>query len=129
LLRRDPDINTQPDHPTIGGPCSQGAVLSGIEFAYLSRAAFAGLVGLFCTVIAVPLLITALNSFRDSMAPGGPRGTRNRSHRLMRLFRSYVLIGIAGLLVVIGILKLTSTDTWLALFDPRSFACIETECQ
>lgn len=100
-----------------------------MEFAFLSQGTITALIGFLCVLIAAPLLVTSLNSFRDSMAPGGPSATRIRSHRLMRLFRSYLLVGIASLLMVIGILRLTSTETWLAVFNPGAAACIEMTCR
>jgi len=103
------------------------AALSGLELAFRSRGAIAGTIGILCIAIAIPILIVAFNSFRASMMPGGPRETRSRSHRLMRLFRSYVLIGAGGMIVVIGILKLTSLDTWFPLLDPAAYACIESQ--
>lgn len=103
---------------------NQEVALLGLAEALSSRALLTVVIGALCLAMAIPLVVVALNSFRDSMVPGGPRETRSRGHRMMRLLRCYLLVLVSGFLLVIGTLRLADADTWAALLDPAGAAIL-----
>lgn len=103
---------------------NQEVAALGLAEALSSRALVAVVVGGLCLALVIPLLVVALNSFRDSMISGGPRETRSRGHRTMRLLRCYLLVLVSGFLLVVGALRIADADTWTALLDPAGAAIL-----